>query len=147
MIVLFTLIVIAVVAFMQYRNGLFTSVAMIAQVLIAGLVALAFWDPIADELDAYFADGKLAGYEDCMVLVGLFSLTLGGLRFVTNKLNKAMIDCKWIIQQVGGPAPLAQKELPDPSERKVEFGAPLGSRFKTLVWARVFSSYPMIHEV
>jgi uncharacterized membrane protein required for colicin V production len=104
MIVLFTLIVIAVVAFMQYRNGLFTSVAMIAQVLLAGLVAFAFWEPIADELDAYFADGKLAGYEDCIVLVSLFSLTLGGLRFVTNKLNKAMIDFKWTIQQVGGPA-------------------------------------------
>ena len=104
MVVLFTLIVIAIVAFMQYRNGLFTSVTMIIQVLIAGLVAFGFWEPIADELESAFQDGKLSGFEDAIVLVGLFALTLGGLRLVTNRLNKAMIDFNWTIQQVGGPA-------------------------------------------
>ena len=51
MILLFSFIVIAVVAFFQYRNGLFTSVAMLIQVLLAGLIAFGFWEPVADELD------------------------------------------------------------------------------------------------
>jgi hypothetical protein len=104
MLVLFTLIIIGIVAFMQYRNGLFTSAAMIVQVLIAGLVAFGFWEPIADELEASLANGSLAGYEDAIALVGLFSLTLAGLRLVTNRLNKAMIDFNWTVQQIGGPA-------------------------------------------
>jgi uncharacterized membrane protein required for colicin V production len=104
MLVVFTLGIMGIVAFMQYRNGLFTSVAMIIQVLLAGLVAFSFWEPIADELDAYWSDGRMAGYEDAIVLVGLFCLTLGGLRLVTNRLNKMMIDFNWHVQQVGGPA-------------------------------------------
>ncbi len=104
MLVLFTLIVMGVVAFMQYRNGLFTSAAMIVQVLLAGLVAFGFWEPIANELDGSFANGSLAGYEDAIALVGLFSLTLAGLRLVTNRINKAMIDFNWTVQQIGGPA-------------------------------------------
>lgn len=104
MLVLFTLIVIGIVAFMQYRNGLFTSAAMIVQVLLAGLVAFGFWEPIADELDASFFNSPLDGYQDCIVLIGLFCVTLGVLRLVTNRLNKAMIDFNWTLQQIGGPA-------------------------------------------
>ncbi len=104
MILLFSFIVIAVVAFFQYRNGLFTSVAMLIQVVLAGLIAFGFWEPVADELDAYFRDGRFAGYEDCIVLAALFSLALLGLRLITNRLNKAMIDFNTIAQQIGGPA-------------------------------------------
>jgi Colicin V production protein len=103
MILLFSLIVIAVVAFFQYRNGLFTSVAMLIQVILAGLIAFGFWEPVADELDEYFRDGKLAGYEDAIVLTALFCLALLGLRVITNKLNKSMIDFNMVVQQIGGP--------------------------------------------
>jgi hypothetical protein len=105
MILLFSLIIIGGVAFSQYRNGLFTSVTMLLQVMLAGLVAFGFWEPIADELDAYLQGGPLAGYEDALVLTALFCLTLLGLRMITNRYcNKAMIDFNSITQQAGGPA-------------------------------------------
>jgi uncharacterized membrane protein required for colicin V production len=104
MLVIFSLLVIAGVALAQYRNGLFTSVAMTIQVMLAGLIAFELWEPVADELDTYLADGRLAGYEDCIALVGLFALSLFGMRLITNRLNKMMIDFNPIVQQVGGPA-------------------------------------------
>jgi hypothetical protein len=103
---LLSLGVIAGVAFMQYRNGLFTAVIMILQVLLAGIVAFNFWEPIAQYLeDSIFSDfSMLLGYEDAIALTVLFSLTLLGLRWITNRINKAMIDFPPLAQQIGGPA-------------------------------------------
>jgi membrane peptidoglycan carboxypeptidase len=46
-----------------------------------------------------------------------------------------------------GPAPLFQNEFPEPSGRNGLFGTPFGSTLRTVICARVFSSYPMIHPV
>jgi hypothetical protein len=103
MLAIFTLIIMAVVAVAQYRNALFLTLTMLLQVLIAGFVAFGFWEPIADELDAFFRNGPLSGYEDCMALTGLFVVTLGLLRLVTNRLNKQLIDFPNAMQHAGGP--------------------------------------------
>jgi uncharacterized membrane protein required for colicin V production len=104
MLLLFCLVIIAIVAASQYRNGIFTAVTMTIQVMIAGLIAFNFWEPVANQLDEYWQDGKLAGFEDCVALTALFALALGGLRLITNRLNKAMLDFNHIAQQIGGPA-------------------------------------------
>ncbi|MBI3821462.1 MAG: hypothetical protein HY289_02155 [Planctomycetes bacterium] len=52
-----TMLLAAVVVIMlacgysQYRNGLFSSVAMLISVVVSGLVAFGFWEPLADLLD------------------------------------------------------------------------------------------------
>src|SRR5947209_6954801 len=105
MLMILTLAVIGGVAFAQYRNGLFTSTVMILQVLIAGVVAFNFWEPVATELEPYLADiNSAVGLEDCIALTAVFCLTLLGLRWITNRINKAMIDFPPIVQQIGGPA-------------------------------------------
>ena len=77
---IFSLIVVLIVAGSQYRNGIFTSATMLIQVLLAGIVAFGFWEPVADELDAYWQEGRMAGCEDCLALAGLFVIVLFGLR-------------------------------------------------------------------
>jgi uncharacterized membrane protein required for colicin V production len=104
MLLIFTLIVIVLVAGSQYRNGIFTSATMLIQVLLAGVVAFGLWEPIADELDGMLQDGRLAGFEDCLVLTALFAGTIMILRLVTNRINKEPIDFNPIAQQIGGPA-------------------------------------------
>jgi uncharacterized membrane protein required for colicin V production len=103
MLILFTLVIMLVVAASMYRNGIFTSLTMLIQVPLAGLLAFGFWEPVADELDSFFQDGPLAGYEDCIALTLLFVISLTILRLVTNRLNKEMIDFNWLAQQIGGP--------------------------------------------
>ena len=105
MLVVFTLLLMVIVAVAQYRNGLFTSVTMLIQVMLAGLIAFGFWEPIADQLDSYWpANSAMAGYEDCIVLTGLFALALLGMRLTTNRLNKAAIDFPIMVQQITSPA-------------------------------------------
>jgi uncharacterized membrane protein required for colicin V production len=104
MLLLFSLAVIAVIAVAQYRNGVFTSMTMAIQVVLAGIVAFGGWEPIADELDALFQDSRLAGFEDCIALTGLFVAALTVLRMITNRINALLIDFNRIAEQVGGPA-------------------------------------------
>ena len=103
MLIVLSLVVMLIVAGSQYRNGIFTSATMLIQVLLAGLIAFGFWEPIADELDGLFQDGRMLGYEDCLVLTGLFAAVLFGLRQVTNRINTEPLDFNPKAQQIVGP--------------------------------------------
>ncbi|MSQ93389.1 MAG: CvpA family protein [Gemmataceae bacterium] len=99
---IFTLVLMVGTGVSQYRNGLFSAVAMLIKVLIAGLVAFGFWEPIADFLDPVFQNNTLAGSEDMISMVVLFSLTLFVLRLLTNYLAPDMIDAHGVLQYFGG---------------------------------------------
>ncbi|MBI2804142.1 MAG: CvpA family protein [Planctomycetes bacterium] len=97
-----TLIVMLACAYAQYRNGLFSSVAMLMMVLLSGVVAFGFWEPIANFLDPVFQNNTLAGSEDLISLTVLFSLTLFLLRLATNYLAPDLIEEQGTIQHFGG---------------------------------------------
>ena len=100
MVPLLSVAIIVAVAYAQYRNGLFTSAAMFVQVILAGLIAFNFWEPLADLLDNSFQRTALAGTEDAIVLTALFSIALGVLRTVTNKLCPDLVDYHGYTQQI-----------------------------------------------
>ena len=104
MIVVATLLIMLAGAYAQYRNGLFTSVAMLIMVFISGLVAFGFWEPIADFLDRVFQNNALAGCEDMIALTLLFSVTLFALRMATNYIAPDLIDEHGALQHFGGAA-------------------------------------------
>jgi uncharacterized membrane protein required for colicin V production len=104
MIVVATLLIMLAGAYAQYRNGLFTSVAMLIMVFISGLVAFGFWEPIADFLDRVFQNNALAGCEDMIALTLLFSVTLFALRMATNYIAPDLIDEHGALQHLGGAA-------------------------------------------
>jgi Colicin V production protein len=101
MIIVLTLVIMLVVAWTQYRNGLFTSVAYFIMVLLSGLVAFNYWEPIADILDSSFQNGALAGCEDLIALTLLFTLTFLALRLAVSYLNTDMIDEHGHLQHLG----------------------------------------------
>lgn len=100
--IVFTLVLMAATAYTQFRNGLFSSVAMLIKVLIAGLFAFGFWEPIADFLDPVFQNNALAGSEDLISLITLFSLILFVLRLLENYLAPDLIDEHGVLQYFGG---------------------------------------------
>lgn len=95
------LLIMLATAYAQYRNGLFSSFAMLIMVLISGLVAFGFFEPIADALDPVFENNALSGCEDMVVMVLLFAGTLFLLRLATTYINTEMIDQHGQLQQVG----------------------------------------------
>jgi hypothetical protein len=98
---LLTLLVMAVVAYAHWREGLLTAFAMTCNVLAAGLLAFNFYEPVAAELEPAFAGSFLEGYEDALSLFVLFALPLVGLRYLTNSLAYTELDYHPLAQQVG----------------------------------------------
>jgi hypothetical protein len=97
-----TLVIMLAVGYAYLREGVFTACTMFVNVLLAGLVAFNFWEPIADLLDPNFGDSFLHGYEDCICLVALFALTLGALRFCTNALGRTELQYPQWLRRGGG---------------------------------------------
>ncbi len=98
------LVIVLACGYAQYRNGLFSSFAMLIMVFLSGLVAFGFWEPIADFLDPVFQNNALAGCEDLIVLLILFSATLFGLRLSTNYLSPELIEENGVLQHFGAAA-------------------------------------------
>lgn len=101
MLIIFTLIVIAIVAYAQLRNGLFSAAVMLVQVLLAGLVAFNWFEPIANWLEDRFRTSAFAGCEDLIALTLLFVTALGLLRAVTNRLAPDPLDFPGNVQLFG----------------------------------------------
>jgi hypothetical protein len=101
-----TIVIMLAAAWAQYRNGLFTSVALLMMVLVSGLVAFGFWEPLADLLDIAGQQNlkAMAGTEDMVVLVVLFCVTFGLLRLAYTYLAPEMLDANGKLQHLGAAA-------------------------------------------
>ena len=102
MLMIATLLIMLACGYSQYRNGLFTSFTTLISVFLSGLVAFGFWEPIADWLDPYFQGSAVAGCEDMVVLMTLFSVPLFALRVATNMFAPDLIEENGAIQHFGG---------------------------------------------
>jgi hypothetical protein len=100
MLIVCTLLVMAAVAYFHAREGLFTAVLMLVNVLVSGLLAFNFWEPMA----SVFGSGALKPYADVFCLVLLFCASLIVLRVITNNLNDEQIEFPPAPQALGGAA-------------------------------------------
>jgi hypothetical protein len=102
MLVTCTIILMLIVAYAYFNEQALTAFSMFVNVCLAGVVVVNFWEPLADLLDPLFAGTFLAGFEDFLVMVLLFSITLGLLRFATNSLAYAQVEYPPAVGQAGG---------------------------------------------
>jgi uncharacterized membrane protein required for colicin V production len=96
-----TVILMLVVAYAFWRQGVLPAFVMAVNVLLAGLIAFNFFEPIAAELDPMLAGSFVHKYEDSLCLIFLFCLTLVFLRWATNGLMHSVLEYHPILQQGG----------------------------------------------
>jgi hypothetical protein len=97
-----TIGIMLVVAYAHTREGFFSAFCMLINTFIAGLVAFNFWEPIANAIEASLQRSVLEGFEDFILIIALFCLTLGLLRAVTNNLNANVVELEPLVNQIGG---------------------------------------------
>ncbi len=90
------------VAYAHWREGIFTGFCALINVLISGVVAFNFWEPLANALEPGFENSFFKGYEDLICLVLLFCISFGLIRFAYDKMTVNLIDHYPIVQQFGG---------------------------------------------
>jgi hypothetical protein len=102
MIAIFTFVVMAAIAYAMLREGLFTALCYLFNVIFAGLIAFHVWPPLADELESSMTGTFLDSYEDGFALVVVFVAVLALMRLLTNQLANREIDLPPKMVQVGG---------------------------------------------
>jgi len=102
MLILFTLLVMLVVAYYHWGEGLFTAAGLLVCVMLAGLVTFNFWEPLANLVESLVDRSFVQGYEDFVCLIGLFTVSLALLRGLTHSLNNKEVEFFPALNQIGG---------------------------------------------
>jgi hypothetical protein len=101
---LLTLAVMGIVCYAFWREGPLTAFAMCANVLLAGVLAFNFWEPIADQLAPAFAGNFMKGTEDAIALMLVFLPSLMVFRWLTNSLARSHMEYPPILYRGGAVA-------------------------------------------
>jgi uncharacterized membrane protein required for colicin V production len=87
---------------MMVREGLWSNTISLVNILISGLVAFAFYSPLAIYLDEML-DGQYTYLLDFVCIWGLFTVTMLVCRGVTGFASGTRMRFKYPIDPVGGP--------------------------------------------
>ncbi len=98
----FTILMMLGVAYAYLREGLLTAFAMLVNVILAGTIAFNFFEPLANMMEPTLSNTFFAGYEDAVCLIGIFAITLGILRTVTNSISATLVQFPAPLQRPGG---------------------------------------------
>ena len=82
-----------------YAEGLWGASLMFVNVMLAGLIAFDFYEPLADAMDRSI--GLLANYSDFLALVILFALVFSLIRFVTDSIAPTLVRFPGWTEQAG----------------------------------------------
>jgi uncharacterized membrane protein required for colicin V production len=104
MLAFISIIVMLVVSYAYFREGLLTALTMLVNVILAGVVTFNFYEPLADLVDPVLQGTVVEGYEDFFFLTVLFAAALGFFRWATNSLANTQIEFPALLQQFGAGA-------------------------------------------
>jgi hypothetical protein len=104
MLLFLTILMMLIVAYAAFREGLFTAFNTLVNVVLAGLAAFNFFEPLSAMVEPMLQGGFLDGYQDFFFLMLLFCVSLGLLRMATNNLANYQIYFSPMLQQFGGAA-------------------------------------------
>lgn len=96
-----TLLMMLLVGYAFLQEGLLAAFSTLCSVVLAGLVAFGWFEPIAAELESWVAGTFLHGFEDCVALIGLFSLVVALLRHLVGRLADEDPSYPPVARQVG----------------------------------------------
>lgn len=89
---------IGLVAWCVAAEGAFGAGTIFISVIVSGLLAMNFFEPLADKLDEIAIIGPKA---DMLALVGLFAVLLTGMRLACEKLCPTYISVQGLIHDLG----------------------------------------------
>jgi hypothetical protein len=98
---LLTVLIMAVVTYAFWREGPLNAFAMCVNVILAGVLAFNFWEPIADLLEPAFSDMFAKGTEDGLAMMLVFLPALMLFRWLTNSLAPTHMEFPPILYRGG----------------------------------------------
>lgn len=100
MYIIVVLLIVGVVVYAHFQEGILTALGMAFNVLFAGLLAFSFFEPVADELAKWFDGTLLEGFEDGLALSGVFAAVFAALKAGVNNVADSELELHPLFQQL-----------------------------------------------
>jgi hypothetical protein len=97
----FTVIIMGICAYAFWREGPLTAFACCVNVLVSGMLAFNFFEPIADLIEPLFKDSFLEGIEDALAMMLVFLPALALFRWLTNSLASTHMEYPPVLYRGG----------------------------------------------
>jgi uncharacterized membrane protein required for colicin V production len=94
---LLTLLIMAIVAYVQLRDGIVGAMTACFATLVSGMLATQLWPFLANQIGVMVGDG----FEDAIALVLVFCLSLAVIRLAASTLVKHQFGIRPRVNQVG----------------------------------------------
>jgi uncharacterized membrane protein required for colicin V production len=82
------------------QNGMWGNAVMLIIVVMSGLIAVNYYEPLADKLQSF--DKSYTYFFDFLALWGVFALSAGVLRAIADQLSKVKVKFRKPFDQIGG---------------------------------------------
>jgi hypothetical protein len=97
----FTLLIMGVLAYAFWREGPLTAFATCVNVVLAGVLAFNFYEPLAGAMESAFSDSFLEGIEDAVALMLIFLPLLMLFRLIANTAANTHMEYPPILYRGG----------------------------------------------
>lgn len=102
MLVLSTFLLMLIVAYTFYQEGLFIAFCSLANLFIAFVMVASFYEPTASFFDIHFKDGVFYGFEDAIAMMGIFLPVYFGLKIMAGHFSPSVVVYTHLVHNLGG---------------------------------------------
>jgi len=101
MLVLSTFLLMLIVAYTFYQEGLFIAFCSLVNLFLSFVVVACFYEPTAAFLEVHFKD-SVYGFEDAIAIMGIFLPIYFGLKIIALQLAPSMVVYTHLLHNLGG---------------------------------------------
>ena len=102
MLVFTTFLLMLIVSYAFFQEGLFVAFCNFVNMLLAFVVVVGFYEPVAVFLEELLRDSFADGFEDAIAMVGLFLVSFGALKVLALQLAPSVIVYQHLVHTLGG---------------------------------------------
>ena len=97
-----TFLLMLIVSYAFYQEGLFVAFCNFVNILLAFVFVVGFYEPSAEFLEIHLKDSILDGFEDAIAMVGIFLVSFGALKIIALQLAPSEISYQPLVHNLGG---------------------------------------------
>ncbi|NBS88943.1 hypothetical protein EBS67_02890, partial [bacterium] len=102
MLVFTTFLLMLIVSYAFFQEGLFVAFCNFVNMLLAFVVVVGFYEPVAVFFEELLRDSFADGFEDAIAMVGLFLVSFGALKVLALQLAPSVIVYQHLVHTLGG---------------------------------------------
>ncbi|NBR04657.1 MAG: CvpA family protein [Planctomycetes bacterium] len=97
-----TFLLMLIVSYVFFQEGLFIAFCNFANMFLAFVFVAGIYEPFAEFLEINLKDIGVDGFEDAISMIGIFLVSFGALKILTMQLAPSVITYQHLVNNIGG---------------------------------------------